>query len=232
MSGHRRASKRFWVHACLGVWLIVAAAILFLTKGLGSADQSRPVVLALLSDGSWIESAPFRASITSSYRASLSLERKYPMREMECLADVGSPFPRSTEPGRRTDCPPGFSPAHLEWSLIEEGVPANQTYDFGPHAGEYTSDTVGRSLGSFVLRSGRTYVVRARLSGAPTQLWATGPKLELAFDDMASLAVPASFFSLVAGVLGLVGLGLVIAALWRVQRDTQGSRAPARNAKP
>ena len=216
MSGDRRASKRFWARACTGALLIVAATMLFLTKGLGSADQSRPVVLALLPDGNWIESAPFRASITSSYRASLSLERKYPHREMECLADVGSPFPGSTEPGRRTDCPPGFSPAQLEWSLVEEGRPAKQTSDFGPHAGEYTSDTVGRSLGSFVLRSGHTYVVRARLSEAPIQLWATGPKLELAFDDMASLAAPASFFALVSAVLGLVGLGLVIAAFWSV----------------
>ena len=216
MSSDRRRPKRVWVRACIGVLLIVAATILFLTKGLGSADQLRPVVLTLPSDGSWIESAPFRASITSSYRASLSLQRKYPHREMECLADVGSPFPRSTEPGRRTDCPPGFSPAQLEWSLIEEGRPAKRTYDFGQHAGEYTSDTVGRSLGAFVLHSGRSYVVRARLSEAPTQLWATGPKLQLTFDDTAWLAVPASIFSLVSAMLGLVGLGLVIVAFWRI----------------
>lgn len=224
MSGDRRTPKRVWVRACVGVLLIGAAPGLFLT-GLRSSGS-----IAACNPGpsvrwAWIEGAPFRASIGGRYRASLSLERKYPQREMECLADVGMPFPTSTASGRRTDCPPGFSPAQLEWSLIEKGHPASPTYDFGHHAGEYSSATVGRSLGIFMLRPGRSYVVRARLSGAPIQLWATGPKLELAFDDVASLIVKALFFSAVSGVLGVVGLGLVIAALWGVVRRSGKSGA-------
>ena len=214
MSGDPRARKRHWVRASVGALLIIAAVGLYLSKGFGAPDHSRPVVLALPSDRRWIESAPFRASPGGRYRASLLLERKYPHREMECLADVGMPFPTSTESGRRTDCPAGFSPSRLQWNLIEDGRAANLTYDFGgDHAGEYASATVGRSLGIYMLRQGPSYVVRALLREAPSQLWTTRPKLELAFDDMASLIVQALFFSVMSGIIGLVGLGFGIAAL-------------------
>lgn len=216
MSGDHRARKRLWVRLAVGALLIIGAAGLYLSKGFGAPDHSRPVVLVLPSDGRWIESAPIHASPGGRYRASLSLERKYPRREMECLADVGMPFPTSTESGRRTDCPAGFSPSQLEWNLVEDGRATNRTYDFGDHAGEYASATVGRSLGIFMLRPGPSYVVRARLRDAPSQLWTTRPKFELAFDDMASLVVQALFFSAISGVMGLIGLGLGFAALLRI----------------
>ena len=213
MSGDRRARKRLWVRMSVGALLIIAGVGLYLSEGFGAQDHSRPVVLVIPSDGSWIESAPFRASPGGNYRASLSLERKYAHREMECLADVGMPFPASTESGRRTDCPPGFSPSELDWNLFENGRAVGPTYAFGDHAGEYASATVGRSLGIYRLRQGPSYVVRARLRGAPTQLWTTRPKLELAFDDMASLAVQALLFSVVSGITGLAGLGFGLTAL-------------------
>lgn len=227
MSGDPRAPTPVWVRACQGGLLLLAAVGLYQTKGFGAPDRSRPLVLALPADGRWIESTPFRASIGGDYRASLTLERKYPHREMECLADVGMPLPTSTESGRRSDCPTGFTPAQLQWSLIEEGRPARQTYDFGQHAGEYGSDTLGRSLGIFELRPGRSYVVRARLSGAPPQLWTTGPKLELAFGDMASLIVQALLFSAASGAMGLIGLGYLIAAAWKALRNPSNPHSTA-----
>lgn len=218
MAGKAHIPNRRWVVLCVGLVLVAAASVLFFTLGFGAADHSRPVAIALQPGSRWVTTGPFRASPPGRYRASLSLGRKYEHREMECLADVGMPYPTSTESGRRTDCPPSFPPSNLEWVLLEDGRPAAQTYAFGKHAGEYSSASVGRSLGIYDLRPGRSYVVRARLTNAPQEVWTTAPKLELAFDDMASLLVRTLFFSALSVVMGVAGIALLIAESWRLVR--------------
>jgi hypothetical protein len=181
-------------------------------------QRSRPVVVNIRQDGEWAGSGPFRAPLPGRYRASLSLSRKYAFREMECLADVGMPFPHSTASGRRADCPPAFFPGRLDWVLVERDRPVDRSYDFGPNAGEYSTSSVGRSLGIFVLRRGATYTVRARISGAPPQLWATRPQLELGYDDTFTLVAMGRLVLMVVVLLGLIGLTLLLSALWSVRR--------------
>ena len=181
-------------------------------KGFGALDYGRPALVTLRHDGGWVESAPFSAT-PGLYRAPVSLNRKYPQREMECLADVGMPFPLSTEGGRRTDCPPGYSPLQLSWIVLEDGKPSGRSGNFGDHAGEYSDAAVGRSLGSVELRRGRSYKMRVRVIEAPEKLWATNPTVSLAYGDMTGLVVGSLFFSVLSGALGVTGLWLLLAAV-------------------
>lgn len=210
------ALKRPWLQNIIGLLLLAACPVLFFTKGAGAPDHSRPVSLVLPRDGMWVTSDSFRAKPPGKYRASVKLEREYQFREMECLADVGRPDDKA---GRRTDCLPAFSPAELEWMVIEEGRPATMTYDFGGQGGEYSETTIGRSLGIYDLRGGRSYVVRARVANAPDEFWATEPRLELAYDDMAALAVLMMYFSASSAAMAVVGVGLLIVAIWSAVRQ-------------
>lgn len=200
---------KFW----LGVLFIAAALALFMIAGFGAPDRSQPVNMTLRRDGGWVKSTSFLAAPPGFYRVSLTLSRKFPQREMECLADVGMPFPLSTESGRRTDCPPGYSPLHLSWIVLEDGKPLSRSGEFGEHAGEYSGTTVGRSLEGFELRRGRKYEVHVRVIEAPERLWTTDPKVRLAYNDVAGLIVRALLCSILSGLLGATGLWLLLAAL-------------------
>lgn len=206
----------------LALGLMAAAPGLYMTAGFGAPDRSRPVLMELPLDGRWVESATFRAAPPGGYRASLLLDRRHPHREMECLADVGFPSPTSGTPGRHPDCPAAFRPLVVEWTLLENGLPAKPTYDFGLHAGEYSGDTVGRSFATFDLARGVPYRVRARVIDAADAVTITRLRLQLAYDDMARLLVRSLFWSVAAGVLVFAGLTLLARTLRRVEKPGAG----------
>lgn len=204
--------------------ILAVAAVIHFTLGFGAPDRSVPATLDLPLDGSWAEAPAFRPHPPGSYRVSLELDRRFPHREMECLADVGSPEPASTAPGRRTDCPPGFDPLGVEWRLLEDGRPARLGYDFGPHAGEYSGATVGRSFVMVDLARGRTYQLRARTTDSPASSAVTRPRLRIAYGDMAELVVQALFWSALAILLAFVGAVLLIEALRLIRRAAVAER--------
>ena len=204
---------RFW----LGILFMAVALAVFMTKGFGAQDRSQPVSMSLRRDGGWTESAQFPATIPGSYRASVTLTRRYPPREMECLADVG-PFtagPQVSHP----DCPPDYAPLQLRWMVLEDGQRSASSGNFGAHAGEHADAAIGRSLGSVKLRSGHSYKMLVRVVDAPDALWVTTPRASLAYIDTAALAISGLTFSLLAGALGATGLSLSVAALLRVGRS-------------
>ena len=200
------AKKRPLLVGCL---LLGSAIALFFTVGFGQPrTRTLPVNFDLPTNGQWTQSEPFYAGVAGKFRASLLLERTLPFRELECLADVGMPYPRSTASGRRTDCPAGYNPTVLEWAVVEQGKPVPLNYSFGEHAGTYSSADVGRDLGLLQLRYFRSYVARARIVRGSQALEATHPKFQLAFEGSPfpeDYLVQTALVSLVAIGLGLTG---------------------------
>lgn len=196
-------------------WPAVAMALgaaLFFTLGFGAAHRGSGQTLRLPLDGRWVQSPPFRPSPGGSYRASLQLDRRHPHREMKCLADVGTPSAASSENGRHSDCPPGFEPIQVEWVLVRDGRPISASYAFGPHAGEYGGDFVGRSFGTYRLYSGAQYRLGARIVAAPRSAAVTRPRIVLAYDQMTDLIFMTLLWSVAA--LLLAGWGA-----WRLVRS-------------
>lgn len=209
IAGASARSRTWAAFACAAFGL---AALIWFTKGFGSRDDGVAVVLNLRQDGAWVRSAPFRPETTGHYRVSLELKRRFPHEVMECLADVGAPYPNSGEPGRRTDCQVGYAPGQLEWSLQENGRPATWSA-FPPYSGEYSRDTVGRSVSAVDLDRRSIYVLRARLRGASPAMATVEPTFRIAFDDMASLIVSALFYSVAAFAVAFAGLGFAAQAI-------------------
>jgi hypothetical protein len=170
----------------------------------------RPVDVPLPMNGSALQTGPFTIWHPGHYRVSLQLKRRHPHREMECLADVGMPFKTSSATGRRTDCPPsGFPPTMIEWTLLDHGKRPSQN-DAGGHAGEYSREFVGRTLGWCDLRRFHTYRFTARILNPNPNLALTEPRVLVDYDEAAGAIVSQLFFSLIGIGLGLIGLiGLV-----------------------
>jgi hypothetical protein len=208
------AKRRFGI----GLAILALALAWFFAKGLGFTDNSTPIDMRLSRDGRWVVSKPFRPFPAGSYRASLEMNGKYRRKDMMCLADVAMPVSPSGEGDRPTDCPPQFSRVEIEWTIEQNGEPLPLQYDFGRHAGEYSGDVVGRSLGGFDLNSREAYVFRARVVRAPAATWATTPRVKLSYDDGAGLAVRALFVWGASFVMGLVGLAIAVRELPRLLR--------------
>jgi hypothetical protein len=225
--GLLNAKKRPLLVGCL---LLGSAISLFFTVGFGQPrTRTLPVSFDLPATGQWIQSKPFYAGVAGNFRASLLLERKLPFRELECLADVGMPYPHSTASGRRTDCPVGFSPTVLEWAVIERGKPVQLNYSFGDHAGRYSAADVGRDLGVLELRYFTSYVARARIVGGSQALAATRPKFQLAFEGSPfpeDYLIQTALVSLVAIGLGLTGTAKLAREALRATRG-KGTDFPA-----
>lgn len=200
----------------IGLVLLAAALLVHSTMGFGRSDDSQS--LTLRADGQWVESPAFKISTRGGYRTSLTIDRKFPFKETECLAGVGMPYAGSTRSGPRTDCPKDFFPPALQWSILEGGRALRSTTNFGPNAGEYASDSVGRSLGMYELRPDAHYVLRARISNSSTHFAATNPRLDISFGDPVAIIVSRLFFSLIASAAALIGFVLLVIQMWRLAK--------------
>ena len=198
-----------------GLLLAGGAAILF-ASGAGQPDHSRALLLDLDTTGHWVSSPPFKAWLPGGYSASLELDRRYPHREMECLAGVGMPDPASSRSGPRADCPPGFTRTNLEWQILQDGQRITPRGDVDDHSGEYSDATVGRSLGWLDLKKGATFVVQARLIGPSDKLAVARPRLRIGYNDVETLIVQGFFFSAIALILAVTGAGMLISGVMRL----------------
>ncbi len=215
LRGTSMDSKRGRRRAIVGLLLLAAAVVIFFAWGLGRPEERPVLSLKLETDGSWTQSEAFQVPRPGRYRASLEIERVFPLRESECLAGVRS--------GPRPDCPPGFSPARMEWSLLVGGRPAPPADAFGRGTEDYSSVAVGRSLGDFELRPKVLYVVRARFAGASSRFARAGPRLKVAFDELGALTESALRFSALSLALASAGV-LLLVPLTRRLFAPQGRR--------
>ena len=210
--------ERAWASTVLGAICVAAAFTLYFSMGDGAGDHSRPVALSISPNGQWVSSRPFRPQEQGNYIASLWLRRRYPDKEMECLADVGIPDPANAVIHPPNDCPPALFPASLQWTLIEDGHPVAQTLSGRDHLGGGDAARISRWLGTYSLDRRRTYVVRARFINAPPTFAATAPILDLQFADLPSLIVKDLLFSFGSLLLGVLGGWLIFKSQRRIWR--------------